>query len=222
MRTEVKMKHLIALFIAVSMSLSPAYSQKLGIGVRVGSQGVGADLSLALTSFLNVRAGGTSFSIALPEATIEDENVDVAFTGDASLMTASLLADLFPFRNGIRLTAGATYNNSSISTTGSPTDSYSVQSRTFTTQQIGSLTAELGYGSSIQPYVGIGFGNPARGGRIGLLFDAGVLLSGPPELTMSGTGMIAPTATENQETIQEALDGIEIFPVLSLGLSVRL
>jgi hypothetical protein len=39
---------------------------------------------------------------------------------------------------------------------------------------------------------------------------------------MSGTGMIAPTATENQETIQEALDGIEIFPVLSLGLSVRL
>lgn len=215
------MKYAFA-FLLAAITVTPAFSQNLGIGVRAGSLGPGADVSIGISSFLNIRVGGTTFSIAVPEATLEDENVDVEFSGDASLLTGSVMADLFPFQNGLRITVGATYNDSNVSVSGVPTDSYTVQARTFSQEEIGSLSAELGYEASIRPYAGIGFGNPTRGSRVGLLFDAGVVFSGPPTVSMSGTGMMAPTATENEDVIQEALDGLKIFPVVSLGLSIRL
>ena len=74
----------------------------------------------------------------------------------------------------------------------------------------------------MHPYAGIGFGNSVRpGGRVAFALDLGVLYTGSPRIQMEGDGMIAPTAEQGPD-IEADLEGVKLYPVLSLGLSLRL
>ncbi|MFQ5546353.1 MAG: hypothetical protein ACE5FE_10265, partial [Acidiferrobacterales bacterium] len=83
-------------------------------------------------------------------------------------------------------------------------------------------------------YVGIGWGNATRtNGRLHYSFDLGMIFLGSPKVDLSVMGMIPdairPYAGAELQTIlaaeqkelEEELEDLEIFPVVSFGLSYR-
>lgn len=204
-----------ALLVLVSL---PAQAQ-FAISARAGSLGPGAELTVGLTQRLNVRAGGTFLPYSRQDV-FEDE-VDVQITTDARLASGSLLLDFYPFKKVLRLSAGAFYNATQIKAAALPISSYTIDAKEFSAERLGSLEATVDYGSKINPYAGIGFGNAVRGTRLDLLLDIGVLYTDAPRVDLVGTGMIGPT--QNHEgSINAGLQEFTLYPVVSLGFGIRI
>lgn len=196
-----------------------AAAQTGGLALRIGTTGIGGDAILGVSDRVQVRASGTF----LPYSTTylqEDDRVDVSYEADAQLFTVAGLVDFYPFKNTLRLSTGLVYNASTVSALGTPAESYTTGGRTFSPEQLGTVQADLSHSAQIQPYLGLGFGNPLAGGRFGVMLDMGVFYTGSPTVTMEATEMLAPTA-ENAPAIQEALSPVTIYPAVSLAFSVR-
>lgn len=209
----------LALLAALSLFTGPPAEAQTGVSLSAGTLGPGVEVSHQFWSQVALRAGGTYLPVSGITQTLEDPTVDVDFTVDATLNTVYLLADYFPV-GWLHLSGGAMYNALTVDAIGEPQDDYQLESRTFTREQIGSLSASLEFGRKISPYVGFGLGNLAKGGRVGVTMDAGVAFTGPLSVDLSGTGMLEPSG-EQDSVVQEALDGITIYPVLSVGLAIR-
>ncbi|OVE79654.1 hypothetical protein BVY01_01910, partial [bacterium I07] len=108
--------------------------------------------------------------------------------------------------------------------TGQPGESYTVGDNTYTPEDIGALTIKLEPKSKISPYIGLGIGNPVGGGgRVKFYIDIGALYSGQGDVTLTaeeGT-MIYPT-TRQDNIIEDNISNLKWYPVLSLGLSIKL
>lgn len=205
---------LLAAFLFVTPDL---FAQRVALGLKAGTLGAGAEVTTALTNRLNVRVGGSFFPYSV-KGDYTEEEVNISYTADLSVQTLSALIDLHPFKNAFRLSVGAVYNGTAVDATARPTESYTVKQRTFSKEELGTLSGTVDYGSKIAPYAGIGFGNAVRGSRLDVTLDLGVIYTNSPSLDLKGTGMIAPTAEQDQE-LEDELSGIKLYPVISLGLS---
>ncbi|MEM9998569.1 MAG: hypothetical protein AAF809_12785 [Bacteroidota bacterium] len=211
---------LLALLAAPFLLADTVQAQRAGFALRAGTAGLGGDIIVGMSNHFHLRASGTY----LPYSTTylqEDDRVDVSYDADAQLFTMAGMLDYYPFRTVVRLSAGVVYNASSVSAIGTPTDSYTTGGRTFTAEQLGTVSTTLDYGSQVQPYVGLGFGNPlAPGNRFGFMLDMGVFYTNAPAVAMEATGMLEPTA-QNAADIQAALSPLTIYPAISVAFSVN-
>ncbi|MEX2401648.1 MAG: hypothetical protein WD423_12815 [Rhodothermales bacterium] len=208
-----------ALFV-IAVRPAPLHAQDLAVGIRAGSMGPGVELTGALSNKINLRAGANAYSYSRSDD-IDDEEIRIRADSDLSLGSARALVDFFPVRRGVRLTAGLVYNNNHVTSTILPLESYTLNEKEFAPEKIGSLTAEVSHKASINPYVGVGFGNSVRpGGKLAFVFDLGILYTDSPAVSMEGTGMIAPTAGEAAE-LEENLSGIVLYPLVSVGVSYK-
>jgi len=192
-----------------------------GLAVRMGSTGAGVEYGRGVTSNLALRGGFGMLPAQDLEFTIEDESVDIDITAGFSMQTFHLMVDYAPVAPWLRLSAGMIYNTLAVDVRGVPTSNYTLGSRTFTPSEIGTVAGDVEYGRKVAPYVGIGLGSLASGRRVGLILDAGVAFTGPMAIDFRSTGMLEPMA-EQEAVIQEALDGVKIFPAISLGFAIRL
>src|SRR5262249_37302016 len=130
------------------------------------------------------------------------EQTDISYDVHLKLKAIEALVDLYPSKRGVfHFTAGLLTNPITITGDGQPSGSgtFSINGHTYTNAQVGTLTASAEFPGA-SPYVGLGFGTPARrGGRVTFLFDLGVGI-GKPTLALSATG-----ATSNP-TLQADLD----------------
>ena len=217
------MRRKILLLLLSLVFVTTGYAQS--VSIRIGTLGPGLHFSIPVSSSLSLRAGGSYFAYS-HSAAIEDEDVNVGFQGDLDWGGATLLADWYPFRSGFRLTGGAFYNLIKVTGTGVPTEPYYLNEgqsneKIFQPERLGSLSAKLTYGSKINPYAGIGFGDGARGARLSFLFELGAIYVGSPEIEMQGTGMIAGSASQD-EVLTEGLESFQWLPVVSVGLAIRI
>lgn len=202
------------------ISTTSVEAQNVSVGIRVGSMGPGLELTGLLSSTFNARVAANLFSYERSDR-LTDLEIAVQADSDLKLGSARALLDFFPVRRGLRLTAGLVYNTNQVETLVTPLESYTLDEKEFSPDKIGHLTATISHKSSINPYAGIGFGNSVRPGkRVGFVFDVGVMYTDSPQVTMEGTGMIAPTATEAAE-LEENLEGINLYPLISVGVSYR-
>jgi hypothetical protein len=103
-----------------------------------------------------------------------------------------------------------------------PNESYEVDGRVYEPERLGSLNAMIEYPNKLAPYIGVGFGNAiGDGSKLKLNMQIGAMYTGAPELRMTGTGMIAPTA-DNQPSFQKGLNEFNWYPMFNIGLSYRL
>ncbi|HKL88109.1 MAG TPA: hypothetical protein VJ884_03815 [Salinibacter sp.] len=200
-------------------TMQRAHAQRVALGTRASTLGIGADATVGLTSTLNLRVGGSYFPVQ--RSGVMRTEVDVRYDVTARLAAGLLLLDWHPFDNALRLSAGGVYNASRIQGEARPTESHTVQGKTFSPERLGRLDAEASFRNTIAPYVGVGFGNAVRGSRLDLFFDLGAMYVNRPEVQMSGRGLIA--ATSNHEsTLNRGLQSFHILPYISLGLSYLL
>lgn len=200
---------------------APAASAQFGFALRASTLGAGGDVSYPLNRKLNVRLGGSYITYSQSEVIDQDE-FSVQYDADGHAGSGQALLDWFPMGNMFRLTGGVMVNLTEANAKVFSVKPYTLNAgepdeKTFTPERMGSLSATVGYHNKVAPYLGLGLGNPTRGG-LGFEIELGALYAGKPRIEMEGTGLIGPTADQAPQ-LENGVESFRIYPMLSLGLS---
>ena len=189
------------------------------VGVRAGTLGLGVEVSYPISQRFGLRVNADSYKYS---RTLNSDGID--YDAKATLKTASLLADWYPFANNFRISAGPMYNGNKLVATSKPNANGQI------------IVNGVGYQASVEgdvdfkkyvPYAGIGYGRPIGSG-LSLTFDLGVVFQGSPTATLTGTctdptpGLCATFQSNlaaQQQTANDNLKDFRYYPVVSLGLA---
>lgn len=217
------MKKLLPIFIiAFACTLLPQknYGQDYAAAIKVNTLGISAEGVRSFGPNFNARLGIAFFSYSADGGGGTGD--DYKYAGTLDLFSISALADYFPWERGFRISAGFLINLNKASAEMTPTKTYTVGGDLYTPDKLGIMNADVDF-NKVAPYIGIGFGNPTAGDKgLGFTFDIGTIYQGSPNVDLSATGLIAPSASPEQEaTIEDNLSWFKWYPVVSFGLTYK-
>lgn len=215
---------MVAAFLLVGIASSGhAQLGEFAVGAKMGTLGVGVEMTAGITPYLNGRLGLNGFTI-----NYEGEEDDVDYDFDMDLFTVGFLLDYHPFeKSGWRATAGLMINQNGADMDATPDDKEEVEigDVKYTGAQTGTLSGELDF-NDIAPYLGFGYGNAVdQEGNWRFSFDLGVLFQGSPDISYkveNPKGDIPRAEVEKEkENLEDDLDVFEFYPVISFGVTYR-
>ena len=199
------------LFLALAAAAGSA--QAIGIGVRAGTTGLGADLGFGIMPTLGGRVGFSALSVS----TSVDTD-DVRYDAKAKLQNINLFLDWSPL-GPFRITGGFIPNNNKVDLTGQASSGGTFPAGT-------SFTGEVKPEKDFAPYLGIGYGNVWTKG-VNFYFDAGIMFQGSPQVTLNANCGPSISAAEcnsraaaEQQRVQDKLDKYKYYPVINLGITI--
>lgn len=198
----------------------------VGVSLKVGTLGVGADVTVGIAPWLNARVGYNMFSYGTDFAGGNKEEDGVGkITPELKLQSLGGLLDVHPWSGGFRISAGCYINSNKLDMTADTTQMVEINGQNY---MLGDLqgTAEF---KVLSPYVGIGYGNAAgSNGRWHFSFDLGALFQGSPDIKMHATisnpalqAQLDADLEEEARKIEEDVKIYTVYPVLSMGVSFR-
>jgi hypothetical protein len=201
----------------------PGCGSSTSIGIRVGTLGVGLELSHLLGDHFGLRVGGNYFS-----QTRAQTEQSITYDATVKLQSFTGLLDWYPSRRGaFHFTAGAVSNPLKVAGVGVPESgaSYTINGNDYTSTQVGVFTSSAKY-ASVLPYVGLGFGTPAsKSHGFGVVFDIGAAIGKPTILLNSSNAAnvagVAADIRAEQAKVQDTANTLPVWPVVSLGLTYR-
>jgi hypothetical protein len=215
---------LIALLVpgaVLSAQGSSSTSSDMSAGLRVGTLGIGVEVSKLLTDHFGARIGGNFGSLTQTQT-----KSDLSLNAKLKFQAFTGLVDFYPGSRGrFHLTAGIITNPLTIDGVGQPGGggTITLNSVQYTQAQVGTLNATIKYASAL-PYVGWGWGTAAsKDGGFGFLFDVGAAI-GKPTVTMSATGNganLQSNLNAQTATMQTDANKLPIWPAISLGFVWR-
>jgi hypothetical protein len=209
----------VLIFISLFSFSSLNFAQDYGASIKVSTLGFTVEGMRSFGPDFNARLGASFFSISQDGGGGTDE---FEYTAEANLTSISILGDYFPFGQTFRLTGGILINLNKADLEITPTESYTIGGDEYTPDLLGSMSSEIDF-NKIAPYIGIGLGNP-MGGDSGLKFsfDIGTIYQGSPNVGLSATGLIEPSASQDQEELlEENMKWFQWYPVVTFGLTYK-
>lgn len=214
----------ISWLVAILMTLflsAVCFAEGTGVGLKVGTLGLGADLTLELTQEVNARLG-----VNYLDYDYDGEESDVDYEFEMDLFSLSALLDWHPGGGTFRFSGGVFYNGNDISGDGTVKEPTEIGDIEFTPTQIGTLTAAVDF-NEFAPYIGLGWGNAAKdNGSVSFSCDFGVLFQGKPELDLSSNGTLSSNPiflnelAKEEADVQDELDWFQFYPVITLGINI--
>lgn len=195
-------------------------AQQAGLAFHVGTTGLGADLSVLVAPRVAIRAGASVFPFDL---SITASDVEYTISPPSPQFLAVL--DLSP-GGAFRVSAGMLIASRDFEIDAKLTQPVEIGGTFYRPDQIGSLTGTFDT-RGVSPYLGIGFGMPARS-RVSFFLDLGVAFHGTPRVSASADGPVASLPQFQQdldrevENIQNDVDPFKVFPIVSVGVVVGL
>lgn len=198
----------------------PSNPGGLGVGIFLGTTGLGGELSMRPTQTLVVRGLGSWF--AINKDVSSDSN---SFKLKADMISAGLTADWHPFTNGFRFSVGARYHDAKLSGNISG-DNYTINGNTYTSAQTGAITASVKSSSTFAPYLGLGYDSTHfSDSRWALALDVGVIFAGKPSTTLTSEKTVAGLAAdlaEEQKSLDKSIGQYgQFWPVANIALKYR-
>jgi hypothetical protein len=215
---------LIALLIASPEARAddPGNPGGVGVGVSIGTTGVGGELSVRPIGNLVLRAGGSWFAL-----NHDFPSDDLTFNLKAKLISAGGTIDWHPFTNSFRLSAGGRYHNADFSGTGSSASgNFTINGHPYSLAVTGPIDGSVKGSSPIAPYLGLGSDSTHfSDSRWAIAFDLGVIYAGKPETKITAANP-TPALTADLLTVQKDLnDSVakygQFWPVATLTLKFR-
>lgn len=191
---------------------------RIEAALTVGSLGVGPEFTFRPSPVIGLRASATFLGV---NHTFGVNDID--YLGKLRLGSFGGAVDLYPFRNGLRLSAGLRVNRNKVRLSATPGQPVSVGAATFTPDQIGTLSGTVTV-ADLAPTLTLGY---TTGKRRGLTFaiDGGVMLQGTPriaDLTANGTLASDPAfqaqLADEQTQVNARIDQYKVYPVLQLSV----
>ncbi len=206
---------------SVLLSEQPHQRIGFGIGFKGCTFGPGGEIIVAITPKFHVRVGGSYFKYSLPESFQLSEDIDLT---DRLVLGGINLQANYYIAQRIYVTGGAFYNMFETYLEGTPKEPIMIGDIEATPEQVGVLQYTMQPGLKISPYAGIGFGRSlARNGIVSFAFEMGAVYHGAPDITLNATGMLTPTASDEQEAqMEENFSFFTIFPMVNVQLSIRI
>lgn len=137
------------------------------------------------------------------------------------------MADVYPFGERFRISAGARINKNRARVDATPTSAtVDVGDDTYTREQVGTLRGRADV-KDIAPALTIGWSGARRRGFM-FSFDAGVLFQGSVrvrEFTATGTAQSSAAFRNSLETerrrLQDDIDDYKVYPIVQLSIGYR-
>ena len=187
-------------------------AQAAGVGVRIGTTGLGGDVAFNVAPTLDARIGYSGGKV-----NYDADTSNAKYTGDLKLQNLNTFLDWRPFiASFFRISGGAIFNKNKYEATGTPSNG------------IGSFNALVESGKKAAPYIGIGYGNVAGMG-LNFYADLGVMFMGEPKATLTANcaGISAGQCTTlngqvtaEQQRLQDELNKFKAYPVLNIGVTI--
>lgn len=203
---------------ALAGAQEAADSSDLTVSVSGGTLGIGPEVGFRVMPVFGIRANATflGFSHSV------DVN-DINYNGDAKLRSYGATADLYPFKNKFRMSAGFRIDHNKIDLVATPTRSVSIGSRVYTPEQIGTIEGDI-RAKKFAPTFTLGVAKN-RGRGLAWSLDAGVMLHGRPQTyDLVTTGELATNplfqadlARERTE-IEDKVDNYKVYPIVQLAI----
>ena len=193
--------------------LAAGSAHAAGIGARIGTTGLGADVAWDVAPTLSARLGYSGGSV--------DYNTDtsaVNYDGKVKLSNFNTFLDFAPLGPLFRITGGFVFNDNKYDVVGTPKAGTGI-----------SVSGTVKPDKSAAPYLGIGYGR-VSGAGVNFYADLGVMFQGSPVASLTAncgaqTGTPACTAAQSQvaaeqQRLQDELKNFKYYPVLNIGLTI--
>jgi len=196
----------------------------LGIDVKFGTMGVGAEISAVLIPHTRIR-GGINYLLWEFDSTIDD----IDYTFEPQFNSISALFDVHPFGGAFFLSGGVYFNNNSVGVEGSlPPENFPAdyQSFAFLSDYL-SITGDVEF-NPVAPYLGLGWRSNSNDTGWGIGLDLGVLFQGAPDVTnlrinapvdVNDIAEVQQFLKEQEQEIEDELSWFQWYPVASLLLT---
>ena len=194
--------------------------ERIALGVRGSTLGLGAELHFKLNDDFTLRAMGHA-----SDADVDDEYSDVDYDAELDLSSFGVVVD-YRFAGSFRVSAGLFSNGNEITATGRPTGGeFEIGGTTYPAAAVGTLRGAIEF-DDIAPFLGIGWGNAFEGGRFRFHAELGVYLQGSPDVRLSASNEdtipgLSDDLERERRQFEDDLDGYDFWPVLSVGVSYR-
>jgi hypothetical protein len=196
-----------------------ANADGVGVSLKIGTLGPGADLTVGLLSTVNLRLNVNGFSYKMK---IEDEEDSAELTPEFNWFTAGGILDWHPGGGIFRISAGMFLNNNELTISANLNEPVEIGDHEY---RLSDVHGKISF-DNFAPYFGIGLGNAVSGGRWHVAFDLGVLLQGSPRVELSATAanpLVQPLldvdVEKQRKDFEDDLKAFDIYPVLALGIS---
>lgn len=212
---------IICSFLVIATCSVATAGDRLAIGIKAGTYGVGVDLTARVVDWFSVR--GTVNALDLSQSYSE---TDIDYDAKLQLGGYGVFADFHPWKNNFRISAGFLRNRNKIDLTGIPTQDVTIGDNTYTPAQVGQLDGTIRFKENT-PYLGIGYGNAAKGDhRVRFLLDVGVIQQGAGTATLTSSSPVAPPEllddlSQEEADIEDSIKDYKLWPIIALGVSIR-
>jgi len=211
-------------FLLISTPHVGSASESLGVAVKAGTLGVGAEISTPLLPNTRLRGGLNYLSYEF-DSTLSD--IDYEFEPEYN--SASLVLDVHPFSGAFFISGGAYFNNNSVGVTGTidrgvvPAD----YSQYAFLADLVSISGDVEF-NPIAPYAGIGWRSNSNSSGWGFALELGVLYQGAPDvknlrvnapIDVNSIDDVQRFLAEQEQEIEDELDWFEFYPVASAMLT---
>jgi hypothetical protein len=194
---------------------SPA---RVVISASGGSLGIGPEIGIRASSVFGLRASATFLGLG-HNVDVDDLNYD----GDLRLRSYGAQADLYPFSNAFRVSAGFRVSSNRINLVASPRDSVSIGGTIYTPEEIGTIEGKV-KARKFAPTLTVGVAQNRRKG-LAWSIDAGVMFHGRPRTyDLVATGQLATNPLfqddlrAEQARIDDEVDDYKVYPIVQIAI----
>lgn len=244
-----KKLQLIAAVVIVALSSVSAGAQcfnHLGANVQVGTTGITIEAATNITRFINVRAGvdilpgitfntDADFSLSNP-LTGQSEDGSISLKGDLGRVQGHVIFNIYPIPTAsFFIAVGGYFGGDKLLKIDGHSDEIKEYIDRFPGAAVGggvvigdmvvptNTNGDVKGGLSVKkfrPYFGLGWGRAVPNRRINFGVELGVQIQGKPTL-YTEYGSLENSNIDDDNTIQDIIDKVTIYPVLSFKLGFR-
>lgn len=207
---------------------SDAEEKGIGIGVKAGTLGLGAELTIPISKHFNGRLGYNAYKYSRTFDSSIDVNgstTSAELDGDLNFSNGTAMLDWHPFASTFRLSAGYVMNNNEVDAESNfqPGDTINVGGTDYSiTSSSDQVSGNVAFNNG--PYLGLGWSNAGDGKGWGFSADLGLLFQGTPDVTLKAHGSLDGLISESDLRAQEKeaeddLENLKYYPVASVGMT---
>lgn len=194
------------------------------VGFTVGTQGLGAEVGIPLSTRFNMRLGASLLPWEKTEISKFNSNRDYKTDIDVDVMNLRAMLDWQPFPtaggffNRFALSAGGAYfYKAKGSARATLTENYVFGDLVFTPEEVGEVAGFADW-TGWAPYAGLGWHNIRIVDTFNIGFDLGAFYLGKPDVKMTATKMLSGNDVTNEPILRDNLKDYKWLPNFSINL----
>ena len=196
----------------------------IGVALKSSTNGLGGDVVYSFHERMSLRFGYEKLHLKT-NFTFNEESVDYDANANYTAGSLSLLFDYY-FGKHFFLSAGAGWNMFHAEIDGKAASALQYGDIQISKDKIGGFNFQIDPSLQLSPYFGIGFGRTlGLKKKVGFAFELGGYYQGSPNISITSSGLLSPTANPDQgheARLEKQINQYSIYPVLKFSLSYKI